>query len=204
MEFALMRIKSNTASEIVQKTNFMSLLKLTIVAAISGLFVGAGTPAFAGSSDPVYTYFFTANPDEGNTWFDGSSITIQDNLITGWNLVDTQYGVDLSSALNNSHIIGQNVTSATASVWGGSFDIGTFSAAIQEVVNDNFLGGSDGTDSSNGGYLNDSHTDPDGNWSTRAAVPDALNSFQLFALALAALAASRFFFRRQTPVQVRN
>ena len=191
----------------------MNILKLTIAAAISGLFVGVGSVAYAEVPvPPTYTYVFTANSDAGDTSFDGSSITISNDIIIGWDLKDNAHGpggalIEEIAGIGNSHIYAQNVTSYNSTTWDGSFTIQNYyqSAITSVETPDAFYGDSDGTLASNGGYLYDDYApDPNGYWSTQAAVPDALNSFQLFALALAALAASRLFFRNQTPVRVRN
>jgi len=82
----------------------MKLLKLTVTAAVSGLFVGAGTVAYAiqAVSAPTYTYVFTANPDNEDTSFDGSTITIQDDAIISWDLLDAANGINMTTGETNA------------------------------------------------------------------------------------------------------
>jgi hypothetical protein len=192
----------------------MKLLKLAIAAAVSGLFVGAGMVARAVVPDTYYTYSFKADAQDNS--FDGSTITIDatTGAITAWDLVDESDGpapIELSSALANSQINYYNVASAGASTWAGYFSIGnviyqpSFTSDYSAQISDTFLGNSDGTGSIDGGYLGDTFTDPGGLWSAAGdPVPDALNSLQLLALALAGLGASHLFFRRQPAVLTRN
>jgi hypothetical protein len=196
----------------------MKHLKLTIAIAATGMLLGAGQAAYAVTPvAPSYTYVFTGNSDAGDPSFDGSTITINSgtDAITGWNLIDNgdmldnngnPVEVDFTPA--NSTILAESVSDADDISWTGYFYIwnGPYAPATPEFIADTFYGDSDGSGASNGGDLYDgSGLDPDGSWIPETpSVPDALNSFQLLAIALGALGASTLFFRRPTPALVRK
>jgi hypothetical protein len=196
----------------------MKLLKLTFAIAATGMLLGAGQAAYAVTAvGASYTYVFTGNLEAGNTNFDGSTITVTGNStsyeITSWNLIDNGGArdangnpvvVDFTPA--NSSILSEQVA-ITANSWIGDFAIwdGPFAASDPNSIADTFYGYSDGTGASNGGDLNDSFTDPVGSWLPQtSSVPDALNNFQLLAIALGALGASSLFFRRPKAALVRK
>jgi len=167
----------------------MKMLKVTLALAVFGLFAGAGMVAYSQS----YTFVFEAT--SGTTALNGSTITIQDNIITFWNLDPIVLTPPtLSSGSANSSVTAETI-SADASTWDGSF-------TITDTVNP--LWSYSGTDTDGSGsldaYLNGYEIDPPGTWTPLVPVPDAVNSFQLFALALAALGASGLFFRRQSAI----
>jgi len=183
----------------------MRLLKLTIAASISGLFVGAGTVAHAFTPDTYYTYVFTADSDAGNTSFDGSTITIDatTDSISSWDLLDSAFGINLTSGTVNWD--NTSVTYADPTTWTGNFEIDfgfdALFAPAYDQSEDYFIGSNDGTADNSGAldvnYVN-FQADPTGSWTP---VPDALNSLQLLALALAGLGAcSQLLFRRQAVV----
>jgi len=186
----------------------MKHLKLTIAIAATGMLLGAGQAAYAAGTVPTsYTYFF--NSDGGLTYFDGSTITIDpsDDDITSWNLMNNdgaQGLVDLTP--DNSFIQAEDVTDADGGSWTGYFYISdSYQTPSLPGLSDTFYGYSDGTGASNGGDVDDFFDGTDGSWTAETpSVPDALNSFQLLAIALGSLGASSLFFRKPTAVRVRD
>jgi len=175
----------------------MNPLKLSIVVAVAGLFASAGTVAADGDfSSPSYTYVFAATPNPDDplaSVLDGSTITIQDGAITTWALIDTYYfGYVFTPA--DSSLLSETIISYNASTWTGTFQV-WFNSKDEEYY-------FQGDNSSSGGDLDFSPAgDPAGTWT---GVPDALNSLQLLALALAGLAAAQLFLRRPVAVLARN
>jgi len=166
----------------------MKLLQSTIVAAVTGFFVGMGSLAQAIVYD---TYVFTGTTDHS---LDGSTITIEGSVsghsIYSWDLMDANG--DIVFTPDNSFVNDADITSYTATTWTGGFAI----YGEGGYAGDNF----DGNNSAGGGDL--SYTgDPGGIWT---AVPDATNGFQLCALAIGAVGAFHFYLRRRTPALPRD
>jgi len=169
----------------------MKMLKVILSLAVSGLLVGAGLAAYAAT--PSYTFVFEAT--SGTTALNGSTITIQGDTITSWNLDPVVFTPPtLTSASANSSVTASAIT-VDASTWDGSFTI---------TETDNPLWSYSGQDTGGSGsldvYYNGYEIDPPGTWTPLVSVPDAVHSFQLFALALAALGASHLFFRRRSAI----
>jgi hypothetical protein len=175
----------------------MNPLKLSIAVAVAGLLASTGTVVAGGTlSSPSYTYFFTATPGLANysPAFDGSTITIQDYGIIAFDLVDKLLGIEFTQADSSYTYNSSSISFYSDSTWTGSFAIGYVQRETQYYFS--------GYNYPSGGELDFTATaDPGGTWT---AVPDALNSLQLLALALAGLAASQLYFRRPVVVLARN
>jgi len=193
----------------------MKLLKLTVGVAVSAFLVGAGTVAHAQGGFPAQSFFdvfvFDAAPGY-STALDGSTITIKSSgtvipsftviglgdSISSWDLKDSAFDIEMTP--QNSQVNFEYVIDFGHLTWGGSFNIGGTDTIVQRQADFTGVGFPGG-----GGSLEDT-VDPPGYWIWQSStpVPDALNSFQLFALALAALGAAHLFFRRQTAMLGRN
>jgi len=176
----------------------MNLLKLSIAVAVAGLLASTGTVVASGTlSSPSYTYVFTATPGlpDYSPAFDGSTITIHDYGIIGFDFVDKSLGVEFTQADSSYIYNSSSITFYGDSTWTGSFAIGYVQLETQYLfVGDNYP--------ISGGNLDfQAAIDPAGTWT---AVPDALNSLQLLALGLGGLAAAQLFLRRPVAVLARN
>lgn len=174
----------------------MNSLRLSILAIFSTLWLANAIDATAGPVAPTYTYYFTAGPDE-STDYDGSSITIQDLNIIGWNLFGDPNGGLQSGTGDGSFVALNNVFSNDANTWTGSFTITSYGPTFPFGI-DSFGGtlSYNGTQTDASGPTSGSLTsiffgsgaDPVGTWSTRSSsVPDSGTTLALLAIGCAAL-----------------
>jgi hypothetical protein len=145
----------------------MNPLKLSIAVAVAGLFASAGTVA-ALQALPPYTYVFTATPnpsDPAVSDYDGSTITIQNDAVISWKLIDGD-AYPLGSPLwtpADSYVFRpqdttyNQITAYDETTWTGHF---TIEYDYPTVGEQRSLGGnSDGS-----GFLEFDQLDPDGIW----------------------------------------
>ncbi len=148
-----------------------------------------------------YTYQFTST--DGDTAFDGSTVTISDGQITTWDLHDLtsiQPALSPQSIVignyadkNNSTVASESITGYNTTTFDGSFSI--------DDMFDN--GVWNGASSSSGGDLTLNFGDPNGNWNfvpNQSSVPDTTSTLCL----LAEVAAAGFLVRRKSAASSTN
>lgn len=179
----------------------MRLRKLTFALVVAGLFVGAGTGARAQAPQE---FVFTSVT--GDTSLDGSTITVGvangADVLLDWDIMIRSTGrPDVFVTPLNSVVNSEAISIYDTSIWLGNFDIATrhLVSPAEHVTGANSAPGGIGD-----GELG-LQPDPQGTWTPILnPVPDAASSLQLFLLAIAALAASRLFFRSRTDILFRE
>ena len=164
-------------------------------------------------TSPAVTYTFHALPGEGgyvDTSVDGSTITIQNDALTSWNL--TYNGADGGSSTNftpsNSNVLTQNIASYDQNTWAGNFQVGTgpvitfFSPIANDNVPGSFFSGTGSGQNPDDGELDYNVNvynfyDPYGTWTPASSVPESGSTIALLALGCGALlvASKRFATR---------
>ena len=155
-------------------------------------------------SATTVTYKFTADPDTGNTAFNGSTITLTDASATSADsialasttpeLIAWKMKGDLGYTLvsgDGSFVSDNSISSFNATTWTGSFQIQD-SGKVVEFNGTNNIGG--GTVLFPGS-LNDQFVDPAGVWTPLSAVPDSGGTVQLLGVALGGLTVCRRWSR---------
>src|ERR1700722_11579546 len=102
----------------------MKKFNLVLSVAASVITFGAVADASAtGIPTPTITYIFESSTANHN--FDGSTITINNDLITSFDLFDLGIPIELSTTLANGHVNtgDTTITAYNASGWTGSFEI---------------------------------------------------------------------------------
>lgn len=184
------------ANPLIKDRKIMKLWKLSLTAAVAALVVVAAGPV--ARANPFVldgTYAFTAT--DGNNALNGSTVTFLNDVIVNWNLVDSlaPTGSDLPLTPSNSSFIGFGSAVIGPDEW--YFSIGSNTVAASFFEGDNNLEGP-GVPGGGLGRLYDGYGDPSGTWGpARTSVPDASDTFQLFAGALTALGACRYLLFRQ-------
>ena len=176
----------------------MNSLRLSILAIFLTLCFGnANNAVSAPVVGPEYTYIFTAGPEE-TTAYDGSTISIQDFNIVGWNLFGDPNG-GLKTG-DGSFVSSETISSYDQNNWTGSFTITSAGATGAFSLSSSFGTLSySGTNTNSGGFdpgsLDSSFSgtgaaDPGGTWRPVAA-PDSGGTFVLLAIACAGLGLCR-------------
>jgi hypothetical protein len=184
----------------------MKLLKLSIAAAVTGMFIGANTIA-----QPVYydSYVFTGTSDDS---LNGSTITIEGSIaghtLYNWDLMDSDNGVTFTPDNSSFNADASDIISYNPTTWTGNFTVDSDiaesleSVGVPNFVGENSLSGGSLTYNPGGGGTILVGSDPAGYWT--AVVPDVASNFQLCALALGVLGAFHIYIRSRTPVLVQN